>query len=270
MIMMRHVPTNANCLLVIHGRPYLREALPAGLVYQNGHAALVVGAKAAEPRDDAEARLTGALSELFRELLPTVAARLARGEMPSDEILSDAFARVIQPQLVEIAVEEFGRVGIQIGVQFDPAIVNQQMVDWARDYTFDLVQGLTETTQGTLRRAVQQFASTPGMTRGQLEALIAPAFGPARAEAIAVTEVTRGAQAAIDTYQADLADAGILLEQIFHTSADEKVCPICAPSNGKPESQWEGRGAPARHVRCRCFTTLRVKQPAHTWHTLHT
>lgn len=247
-------------LILAGNRQFLRDGLTARLDQHEGRAVLLLGTKAAEPRDDAERNLMEAMADLFRELLPLVAARLERGEMPPDDILTDAFTRVLRPALVEVAADEFLRQGVQVGVQFDSAIVNQQMVDWAQGYTFDLVTKLTETTRKTLQQAIQQFASTPGMTRGQLEALILPAFGPVRAEMIAVTEVTRAAQAGVDAYQTELATAGVPSERIYRTSADEKVCPVCAPSNGKPESEWEGRGPPPRHVKCRCFCTLRVKR----------
>ncbi len=215
---------------------------------------------ATDPRDEAERRLTEALSELFAELQPDVAARLAKGEMPSDEELQQAFARVIQPQLVEAAVEEFTRLGVEVGVQFDPAMVNQAMTEWARSYTFDLVKGLTDTTRKTLQDAMTQFTTTPGMTRGQLEALLEPALGKQRAESVTVTEVTRAYSAAQSRYQQELGAAGITMQKVWITSNDEiaRRCPICWPKHKKPEADWKEQfpSGPPGHVRCRCHTVL--------------
>jgi hypothetical protein len=244
--------------VTIAGRTFVREGTRA-VVAEGMPAVAVDSTKAiATPRDAAERRLMAALEELFATLAPDVAARLAKGEMPSEQELADALAKVIQPELVKAAVEEFERLGVSVGVQFDPAVVNEAMVAWAQSYTFDLVKGLTATTRTTLQRAMEQFTSTPGMTRGQLEALLEPVFGKVRAEAISITEVTRAATAAIEQYQAELDGAGIQMEKIWHTNRDELVCPLCGPLDGKPESKWGDSGPPPRHTRCRCFTTLRL------------
>ncbi len=264
-------------LVQINGQSYIRQGLPATLVGPGLHGIAVTDAEssvtglkvetlpppgATDPRDDAERRLMDALSALFARLAPSVAARLARGEMPEDAELQDALAAVIQPALVETAVDEFERLGVQVGVQWDPLIANQQAIEWARTYTYDLVKGLTDTTRKTLQDAFTQFQSTPGMTRAELEGLISGAFSPARAESIAITEVTRGAQAGLDQYTTRLAEAGIAGEQVYHTAWDDRVCPVCSPDNNKPESEWEDRGKPPRHSRCRCFCTWRVKPEA--------
>ena len=254
-------------LLIVNGKQYVREALPVAVVTtEAGTKALVVSPalKVADPpvdpaREAAEASLRAALEALFARMAPDVAARIAKGEMPSDEEIAQAFARVIEPELVETASEEFAKLGIEVGVQWDPALVNLEMTAWAREYSYGLVRGLTETTLKTLQSAMAEFARTPGMTRGQLEGLISAAFSSQRAEAIAVTEVTRAATAAMDGYLADLGAAGVKMERVFHTSHDERVCPICMPSNGKAETAWEGKGPPPRHSRCRCFLTLRLK-----------
>jgi hypothetical protein len=98
------------------------------------------------------------------------------------------------------------------------------------------------------------------MTRVELEALLEPVFGKVRAEAIAVTEITRAASAALDEYQAQLDDAGVMMEKVWRTNRDELVCPLCGPLNGKPETEWGDHGPPPRHPRCRCFCTLTLKE----------
>lgn len=48
------------------------------------------------------------------------------------------------------------------------------------------------------------------------------------------------------------------MEQVWRTSGDERVCPICGPLNGKRKSEgWSGvTGPPPAHVNCRCWVTL--------------
>jgi hypothetical protein len=42
------------------------------------------------------------------------------------------------------------------------------------------------------------------------------------------------------------------MEAVWRTLRDEKVCTLCGPLDGKPESEW-GVDAPPRHVNCRCL-----------------
>ena len=81
-----------------------------------------------------------------------------------------------------------------------------------------------------------------------------------RAKMIAITETTRAASQATTSYQDYLRERGINMTRVWNTDADELVCPICAPLNGKTEADWGAEypdGAPA-HVNCRCDTTLRL------------
>jgi hypothetical protein len=102
------------------------------------------------------------------------------------------------------------------------------------------------------------------MTRGQLEAMIAPITSARRAESIAITEVTNAASAATAYTQGWLAERGLVFRRIWRTSADDRDCAVCSPLNGKPESEWPEKlkDGPAAHVRCRCFTTLEEVEEA--------
>ncbi len=88
----------------------------------------------------------------------------------------------------------------------DWAQANTGAADWARNYLYDLVREINQTTQSQLQRAVSTFQATPGMTRADLERLILDGPGGVpdlvskpgriisaaeRAEMIATTEVTR-------------------------------------------------------------------------------
>jgi hypothetical protein len=251
---------SALYLIRVGDRTFVRRGTPAAVVMDAMH-----GVKAADPlpdpRDAAELALQADLEALFRTLAPDVAAMLAKGQMPTDKELGDAFAAVIRPALVETAIAEFGRQAVEVGVQFDPATVNVRMRDWASSYSYDLVKGLNETTRAGLQQAMTAFTETPGMTRGELEALVREVgFSDTRASAIAVTETTRASSAGIEGYQQDLLDAGITTEKIWHTAHDELTCILCRPLNGVPEHKWESLGAsgpPPRHVHCRCHCTLR-------------
>ncbi len=243
--------TAASAYLVLRAGHLVGIGLPAEMARHYG---MKVGIEDA-PRTAAERRLMAALEALFAKLLPDLAARIAGGEMPDEATLQAAFRRVIEPQLIEAAVDEFERLGVSVGVQFDPAQVSQEAVAWAREYSYNLVKGLTETVRVTLQDAFTQVQTTPGMTRRDLEALLEPLFGSKRAESISITEITRSYQASIDRYQVAMQAQGLTFQRIFHTNRDVLVCHICLPDDGKPESEW-GSGPPPRHPRCRCSTTL--------------
>jgi hypothetical protein len=157
-----------------------------------------------------------------------------------------------------------------VGVAFDPAFINSRAARWARRYTDDLVNGLMETTQNVIGDAVAQYIETPEMDLRDLAKQLEPAFGNVRAERIAVTETTRAYERATMQYQDLLRGEGLEMMRVWHTAADDIVCPICAPLDLKPESDWpesQSDGPPA-HVNCRCFTGLSAMPVSH-WRERH-
>ena len=97
------------------------------------------------------------------------------------------------------------------------------------------------------------------MTVGELRSLLERGFSEQRAAAIATTEVTRAYTQGTQITQAQLAEAGIRMQRICHSSGDEMVCDICGPLDGKPEGEWGEVELPA-HVNCRCFDTLELAE----------
>jgi hypothetical protein len=152
----------------------------------------------------------------------------------------------------------------------DWAIPNEFAANWARRYTFDLVKGLNDTTRETtaaeldhLRTQIPAFFERP-MTRGDLEARLAEngLFGPARAEKIAVTEITRAAAEGERAVADELAKTGIIMVERWETNKDDLVCPICAPLDGKVLGDgWTRADGPPRHCRCRCVINFTLPKP---------
>ena len=143
--------------------------------------------------------------------------------------------------------------GFPVGV--DWTMINQEALNWAHTYSFDLVRKLNESSRLVLVNALETFVSTPGFTVGDIIERIAPSFGPVRAEMIAVTEVTRAyAQGQILASEQARA-VGLNVQEVWQTNRDGLVCPICGPNQGKPRSEgWTVGDAPA-HPRCRCWYT---------------
>jgi hypothetical protein len=160
--------------------------------------------------------------------------------------------------LVESAMDEYHRISNEVGVQFDLTQAHQQAAEWSRRYTFDLIKGLNDTTRTVLQDALSQFNATPGMTRAELEMLISPAFGEARAAIIASTEVTRASSQALNQCQEQLRAEGVEMSRRWLTAVDDLTCSICRPLNGLKEDQWANQfpDGPPAHPACRCSLSL--------------
>lgn len=153
---------------------------------------------------------------------------------------------VLATAAADVSLDELDVGGV------DLAIVHQRILDWAGQYSFELVSGLNETTRAVIEDALRQFYEIEGMTRQDFVDMIAPSFGPARAEMIAVTETTRAYNEAHRETMEEIAAAGFEMVNYWQTSKDELVCPLCAPRDGLPEEEWDSPDWPPLHVNCRC------------------
>ncbi len=152
-------------------------------------------------------------------------------------------------QQIYLSSAEQALLGQPIGVEW--GLINQGAIQWSRQYAFDLVSGITQTSRRVVQEAVSGFFENQ-LTMGDLRQMLSQTFGPVRAEMISVTEVTRasvqGEMAIID----ELRKEGVEFVSTWVTSRDDRVCPICSPLDGTVD--WVGNfpvGPPA-HVRCRC------------------
>jgi len=103
--------------------------------------------------------------------------------------------------------------------------VNQAALDWLQVYRFNQIGGINQTTMQATQRAIQQWIQA-GNPLPQLIDALTPIYGAVRAEAIAVTEVTRifagGNQIAWE-------GTGVIGGKQWMTAVDERVCPLCRP-----------------------------------------
>jgi hypothetical protein len=140
----------------------------------------------------------------------------------------------------------------------DYTLTNVEAAKKARDYAYDLVKGINETTRKALQDAVSMFVETPGMTIGDLMALLP--FDEARAMQIAITETTRayaeGQQMAGEALAEEFPD--VRVTKTWFTNNDDRVCEICGPLEGVEveigEDFGDGISNPPAHVNCRCWT----------------
>ncbi|MCC7117372.1 MAG: minor capsid protein [Anaerolineales bacterium] len=153
----------------------------------------------------------------------------------------------------------------QAGIAFDNTLYNQRAEQWARSYTDDLLAELGTTTERIVGDAVGDWIKRDGATIGELNEALTPAFGAARANAIAVTETTRAfANGQEEAYKAE----GIT-EWIWRTNKDEMVCKYCGGANNKTVKIGEPFGHDAKgnpvtkppfHPNCRCWVAPKVSK----------
>ena len=142
---------------------------------------------------------------------------------------------------------------VDMGVGVDWALVNTAVQEWARQYAYDLVTKITDTTRRFVQETVAAWIES-GAPLDDLIDSLAPMFGSVRAEMIAVTEITR---AFAEGNMALWSSSGVVSGKQWMTANDELVCPICGVLDGNVvalDADFDdGSFAPPAHVRCRCW-----------------
>lgn len=212
-------------------------------------------------RDELERKYRRLLSKLLNayggHLLEALGDPPDLANLPPDFWDKEAaeLARALSPFGEQVYLDAARELMATAPSAVDWALVNQEAVTWARQYTFDLVRGITTTNQNLLQAAIGAYYEH-GQTIGELEQRIMQAFGPVRAEMIAVTEVTRAASEGEQAIARGLAEQGIHMRPIWQTNNDELVCPICGPKHNKEIK--DGQYPPA-HPRCRCWVNHEIR-----------
>jgi SPP1 gp7 family putative phage head morphogenesis protein len=140
---------------------------------------------------------------------------------------------------------------VAIGV--DWTLVNRDAVAYARRSIAGLVKDIDLTTRQAIRTKVADWIES-GKPLSALEKALEPTFGAARASNIAATEVTR---AYAEANKLAWKRAGVTTIE-WRSSNDSRVCPICAPLNGRRARLHNGEFGggiphPPAHPRCRCW-----------------
>jgi SPP1 gp7 family putative phage head morphogenesis protein len=220
---------------------------------------------AVERRFEREMRaaLDDMLDTLFPEgygefVNPQIEANRIHEAFLRDQKMRDTVSRAIQDSAdlgVSVAVQQLESVGYG----FDYTLANVNAREWALAHTDTLLNQLGTTSGKVVGQAVGRWAGN-GEPLQKLINDLAPAFGQARAERIAATEVTRAyAEGSTRTYQ----ESGVVQKVEWATARDERVCIVCGPLEGKTVpvgSKFDGLYPPA-HVGCRCWVLPVVKEP---------
>lgn len=128
--------------------------------------------------------------------------------------------------------------------------VNKQVLNYAKEYRYSLIKGITDTT----RQQTQQAISDWMMEGSPLDALTTRLDviynNPVRAQMIATTEVTRlFAEGNRQAWES----TGFINQMVWQTAEDDRVCPICSPRSGSKISVADHDAIPPAHVNCRCW-----------------
>lgn len=141
-------------------------------------------------------------------------------------------------------------------VKVDWSLVNRDAETFARDYAYDLITGITETTVADTQAAISRWIEAGNALDDLKQSLTTIFASPARAEMIAQTESTRAfAEGNTRAWVAAKVPA-----RRWFTVRDGDVCEICDPLHGKvvplgkPFKSIDGDiDNPPAHPRCRCY-----------------
>lgn len=159
-------------------------------------------------------------------------------------------------QSAVIAAREAAQELVAQGITIDWNLINVAAQQWAEQYSYDLVKGITATSKKLLDNALSVWIGS-GKPKSALIKVLKPWYGKARAEMIAVTETTR---AYAEGNRVAWHTSGVPKMKWF-TAEDELVCPVCGPLADKV-TEVQGNGfagvgakvaVPPAHVRCRCY-----------------
>jgi hypothetical protein len=182
----------------------------------------------------------------------------------TDDLFDDEdFDAEILAELILASKDGVALFGQSVTIGMDWTLTNSRAVEWARQYAFDLVKGINDTTRDALQTAISTFVETPGFTIGDVVNMLP--YDESRALLIATTETTRAYAQANKLVGQDLKNEwpDVRVIKTWFTNRDAFVCDRCAPLNGQevevdepfvhPETGEEYDAPPDPHPGCRCW-----------------
>lgn len=214
-------------------------------------------------RDTFETLLNRVVMSHFNRIRAELTARLEAMDnievlsaliRPSEwDVLTAPLRTEIEPALVQTYMVAAGELSDELSQVVG---VDDAAAGWAEAQAFDLVNGMNRTSQRRLQGVLDKWRGEPTTNQELIENL-SILFGRSRAEAVAVTEVTRAASAGQEKVAEELRGQGFDITSIWQTMMDERVCPVCGPRHNQPRgSNWTM--LPPAHVFCRCFVSHEV------------
>lgn len=147
-------------------------------------------------------------------------------------------------------------VNAQQNVDYD--YINKRVMEFAKQYRYSWIKGITDVTRESTQKTIADWLQS-GSPLSALESALQPIYGQARAERIAVTEVTRVvAEGNAQAWQA----SGLVSEVRFNTAEDDRVCEICSPLDGEIFDVDDYGHKPPLHINCRCWNSPVLSESA--------
>ena len=249
----------------------LAQAIEAAAAYAAGIQAVKATMRdEREPARDKKARFDRRLAALLKDYFDKQRVNVSRyiedgGRLPVPQYLLDdpAMRAEITKLLLEAAKDGLIEVTNQTGLGFDNTLTNKAAAEGANKYAGELIKGINATTLDVVQSAIAEFADTPGFTVGDVINQLP--FDTARAERIAVTEITRAYAESNQIAGDELAKEfdGVKVVKVWFTNNDDRVCPVCGPLNNKEvdikDEFASGISNPPAHPNCRCWTSTTTK-----------
>jgi SPP1 gp7 family putative phage head morphogenesis protein len=136
--------------------------------------------------------------------------------------------------------------------------VNRSALDFAKEYHYSLIKGITDTTKEQTQKAISDWVQS-GTPLSTLEKTLQSTFGEARAARIAATETTRVfARANRDAFES----TGLIEEVVWQTAQDDLTCVVCGELDGTHIGVGDIDAFPPAHPSCRCWITPVVSEDA--------
>lgn len=154
------------------------------------------------------------------------------------------------------AGEQGGQAAVdKAGIDGVFGLVNEDFVAYFDDYSKLLIKSLDDFTMEWLAGKIQQGKSE-GLTNFEIQEQIrkeGKGFSAIRAERIVLTETAK----AMVTVEMEAYKRWGIVDIVWKTSLDERVCPICGDLNNKEAKIGGtfpgGYESPPAHVSCRCY-----------------
>jgi len=192
-------------------------------------------------REKHEAEFARIMGGLFAEQKKRLIARLQDPFRVVDDVFWADESSIFLVALMPLAVKLFRESAMS---SFNEALTMKQAIpphlegtileraiDFAKQFGFELVQRITDTTRRAIQKGLTKFFTIEGFTLGDFVRLLAEydAFSPSRATMIAITETTRAYSEAGELVSEEMRGYGIDFEEVWFTANDEMVCVLCGP-----------------------------------------
>jgi SPP1 gp7 family putative phage head morphogenesis protein len=171
------------------------------------------------------------------------------------QILYEILFPLVQEAAVSAALASYTELASMVELGLSWQVVNQMAIDWANNYTTQVVSQISKTSMAAFLEKFQPWMLSGEplpVLIGQLE----PFYGEARASMIAITEITRAFASGNVLFWES---TGMVTGYNFRTAQDDLVCGLCDGLTGaasrNPHRLDDEEDMPPKHVKCRCSIT---------------